>query len=355
MKSFYKNINWIKNIYRIRGPAQTRFNYLRLDKNERVSNIKTSFLKNLLNKIRTEHLTAYPETEKLYDLISSKIKVNKRSIVLTAGSDAAIRTCFDLFVGPKDKIITISPTFAMVDIYAKLYRAKQIKIKYDSKLNLDFKKLLNSINRKIALVIIANPNSPTGTLLGKDEIVKVLKKALKKNTIVLIDEAYFGFSKESCLPLIKKFPNLIVTRTFSKSFGLAGCRVGYIVSNQNLADKLFRFKPMYEINSIAILIATEFLKKTMDKKYINQTKEGKNYLITHLEKMNFDYIDTAANFIHINFKNKRNTAEKTFFKNKILVKGGPGVKGYENFLRITLGPKNNMKKVVFVLKKIKKL
>ena len=197
MKSFYKNINWIKNIYRIRGPAQTRFNYLRLDKNERVSNIKTSFLKNLLNKIRTEHLTAYPETEKLYDLISSKIKVNKRSIVVTAGSDAAIRTCFDLFVGPKDKIITISPTFAMVDIYAKLYRAKQIKIKYDSKLNLDFKKLLNSINRKIALVIIANPNSPTGTLLGKDEIVKVLKKALKKNTIVLIDEAYFGFTKES--------------------------------------------------------------------------------------------------------------------------------------------------------------
>ena len=70
MKSVYKSINWIKNIYRIRGPAKTRFDYLRLDKNERVSNIRTSFLKNLLKKIRTEHLTAYPETEKLYDLIS---------------------------------------------------------------------------------------------------------------------------------------------------------------------------------------------------------------------------------------------------------------------------------------------
>ena len=171
--------------------------------------------------------------------------------------------------------------------------------------------------------------------------------------IVLIDEAYYDFSGYTVLPLLKKFPNLIIARTFSKSFGLAGCRVGYLVSQQKLASRLFKLKPMYEINSIAVLIVTELLKnEQLVKKYLRETSEGKKYLISKLKDLNFSFLKTYANFLHINFGNKRKLAESSFIKKNILVKGGPGVKGFESYLRITLGPKQQMKSVIKALKKI---
>ena len=171
--------------------------------------------------------------------------------------------------------------------------------------------------------------------------------------MVLIDEAYFGFSSYTALPLIKRFPNLVIARTFSKSFGLAGCRAGYLVSQTKIAKRLFKLKPMYEINSIAVLIATELLKKTiLVKRYLRETREGKKYLMEKLDSLNFEYLESHANFLHINFGKNKGIAEKLFKKNNILVKGGPGVYGFENYLRITLGPKKNMRAVTQVIKKI---
>ena len=141
------------------------------------------------------------------------------------------------------------------------FRAKQIKINFDNNLTLNFKKLLMSINKNVSMIMFANPNSPTGTILQNHEIIKVLKKAKKNNCYVVIDEAYFGFYNKSALALIKKYSNLIILRTFSKAYGLAGLRSGYIVSNKNNIDQLYKYRPMYEINSIAALASEEILKK----------------------------------------------------------------------------------------------
>jgi len=350
-KLYDKRLSWVDDIFRIRGPFKTRLNKLRLDKNERISHFEKKFFNQILKKIKSEHLTAYPETEPLYDLLAKKLKVSRKSLVLSAGADSALRSCFDLCVKPGDRVITISPTFAMIDIYVKFSQAKQIKIKYRSNLKLDFEKLINSINSKVSLIVFANPNSPTGTILDHNQILNILKKAYSMGVIVLIDEAYFDFSKYTTLPLLKKFSNLIIARTFSKSFGLAGCRIGYLISQPKLADRLYRLRPMYEVNSIAIIIATELLKnEQLVKKYLKETNEGKKYLISELKILNINYLNTYANFLHIDLK-KKWIAENIFKKNNILVKGGPGVKGYENYLRITLGPKKYMKLVVEVIKK----
>tara|TARA_B100000700_G_scaffold273221_1_gene317376 strand:+ start:3157 stop:4227 length:1071 start_codon:yes stop_codon:yes gene_type:complete len=353
-KSLLKKYSWIDNIFRVRGPLNTRFNKLRLDKNERVSNLEKNFFNLIKKKLKHEHFTTYPETENLYNLLAKKLKISKNSLVLTAGADGALRLCFDLFVKPKDKVITLSPTFAMVDIYVKLFKSRQIKIKYNKNLELNYDKLLRSIKSNVSLLIFANPNSPTGTILNNQQILKILKKAKQKGVIVVIDEAYEGFSEYTALPLIKKFSNLIITRTFSKSFGLAGCRAGYLVSQPYLATKLFKFKPMYEINSIAALTVFELLKNDkLIKKYLKDTKQGKQYLIKKLKLLNYNFLKSYANFIHINFKNKKKIAEKLFEKENILVKGGPGVAGFEKYLRITLGPIKQMNKVVKILNKIR--
>lgn len=348
--------SWADKIQRVRGPIETRFNKIRLDKNEKPDNHLSELLKKLKFNIRHEHLTAYPETEILYKTISKKFKIGKDFIVLTPGSDAAIKNCLDLFTEKDDKIITIEPTFAMVDVYSKIKRVKQIKIGYNRKLALDYKKLFITIkNKKISLVILANPNSPTGTIIPKKTLSKILQSCSKKSIAVLIDEAYYGFYKSTMIPLIKKYNNLIVCRTFSKAYGLAGCRVGFLAANKNLAKRLYNLRPMYEINSIGVLIANEILKKnSFVAKNLKDQLYGKKYLIKQLKKLKIQYIDGHANFIHINLGNKKNKAERIFFKHNILIRGGLDVQGYENFLRISLGPKNMMKDVVKILKNILK-
>ena len=347
---------WADKIHRIRGPIKTRFNKVRLDKNEKPDYHLSEFLKKIRKNIRNEHLTAYPETEILYRTISKKFKIKKDSIVLTPGSDSAIKTCLDLFTKKGDKIISIDPTFAMVDIYSKIKRVQQIKINYDKKLELDYEKIFRTLkNIKVNLIILANPNSPTGTIIPKKILFKILQTSRKRNVAVLIDEAYFGFYNYSTIPLIKKYNNLVVCRTFSKAYGLAGCRVGFLVSNKNLAKRLYNLRPMYEINSIGTMIVNEILKKnSFVSKNLKEQLDGKKYLLTELKKLKLQYLDGYANFIHINLGNRMKRAERTFQKHNILIRGGLNVPGYKKFLRVSLGPKNIMKSVIKILKNILK-
>ena len=158
MKNFRLRTNILQPIYRERGPVKSRLKYLRLDKNERVSSFEKKLFKNILKKFKSEYLTAYPELEKIYTLIAKRNNISKNNLVITAGSDGAIRMCFDLFTKNNDQIICLSPTFAMVDIYSRTHKLKQIKIKYDTNLVLDLKSILNKITKNIALIILANPN-----------------------------------------------------------------------------------------------------------------------------------------------------------------------------------------------------
>jgi histidinol-phosphate aminotransferase len=334
---------WIDAVYRVRGTTPSRLDSLRLDKNERTTRFNDSFFSRVVSKLRHEHLTAYPETEPLYDKLANILNISRDQIVLTAGSDAGIKNCFELAVERGSEVITISPTFAMVDIYAQLFGVKQIKIGYSSDLTFQSDAMLNAITQNTSLIIIANPNSPTGTLLSNNEIESILNKASLFGAIVLIDEAYYGFCKQTALPLVSKYSNLIVARTFSKAFGLAGCRVGFLVAQQELAQRLYRYRPMYEVNAFGVLAAMEILDHPeLIAEYLDETQQGREYLKRSLDKLGYKYIDTKANFIHVDFGSKRNEIEKTFIDQNILVRGGPGVVGYDTYLRVSIGPKDSM-------------
>ena len=355
MKKKYKYFNVIDNLERFRGIYPTRLNKIRFDANERVSEFESQFLKLLKQKIKSHHFTAYPEVEEIYDLISKFNKIKRENIMITAGSDIGIRHCFELFTTPKSKVITLSPTFGMYDVYSKIFRVKQTKIGYDKNLILNFEKLLNSIDKKTNLIMIANPNSPTGTIISENNILKILKKAKQNNCYVVIDEAYFGFYKYSSIKLIKQFNNLVILRTFSKAIGMAGIRAGYIISNKINIKRLYSFRPMYEISSISCLAIKEVIKnyRTVNK-YINQTNLGKKYLVNELNKLNLKNFETFSNFILVDFKNK-DLSFKVFnqLKNKgILVRKAPNINACKNSLRFTLGPTKFMK---MLIKEIKKL
>ncbi len=342
-------IQKIKNLKRERANSFSRKTYLRLDKNEKVNNFKDILLRKI--NLSSFDLSAYPEVAKIYNLISKKLKIPEKQVLITPGSDFGYRVCFELFCKKRKNIICLEPTFGMVEVYAKLNNLKKKGIGYDRNLKLKIHDLFKHINNKVALIILANPNSPTGTIINKERIHEIIRKAQKFNIPVIIDEAYYGFYDYSLIKEINRFKNLIILRTFSKSFGLAGLRAGYLISNETIIKELFKFKPMYEINSVACKVLEIFLKhKNLEKLFIKEVMDGKNYFQKELHKLNLEYLDTNANFIHVNLRNKKKIIEKKLKDKKILVRKGPGVRGFESFLRFTLGPKKEMKKVIDVLK-----
>ncbi len=342
-----KHKEWVDKVYRVRGGVETRLDKIRLDKNERVSHLGEEFWGDLLSKIKQEHILAYPEVEPFYSKLADFLGVSTENLVVTAGADFAIKIAFELFVNPGDEVIVLDPTFAMIDVYSDLYNARKTKIGYDSNLNLEIEKLMDAISDKVSLVIIANPNSPTGTYISNDTISHILERAKKYSIPVLIDEAYWGFCPYSALDLLNTYGNLIIVRTFSKTAGLAGLRIGYAISSKIIARLMSKFKPMYEVNSIAILFASNLLDNwNIVDEHIKQVDEGKRYLVEELNNLSFKTIDTYTNFIHVDFNSKRELVLSAFKGNGILVKGGIGVDGFDNYVRITIG---NIKEMTRVL------
>jgi len=350
-----KHKKWVGKISRYRNILISRNNKIRLDKNERITNFDKIFFKKFISKITSEKISSYPEVSDLYMVLSNLHKLKTNQFVLTAGVDGAIKNCFELFVSKNDKVITLNPTFAMVDVYCKIFGAKRISIHYDRKLNLNINYLSKSINRNISLIIIANPNSPTGTLISHFNMEKIIKKANINNVPVLVDEAYYDFCNATVLSLLKKYNNLIISRTFSKAYGLAGLRVGYIITNTKLAKLLFNLKSMYEVNSIGVLAGIMMLKNSkIHKHYISETKKGLKILIKFLEDNNIAFLKTYANFIYINIGKKINYFYDKLYKDGILTKKGLEIKGYNSYLRITLGPPRQINTFISKLKNFKK-
>ncbi len=347
--------NWLQKIHRLSPDIIDRSKYLRLDKNERVIPFDKELIRFLKKKLNSFYLSAYPNTLKIKKLIAKQIKVKEQMIYLSAGSDISLKTCFELFTKKNDTIIVINPTFGMVNVYSNIYGLKTIKIGYNKKLELDYKRLFKSLTKKISLIILANPNSPTGTIIPKKTMIKIFMKTKKLNIPLVIDEAYEGFYEKNYVEFVKKYKNLIITRTFSKSFGLAGLRAGYAVTNSNYANLMNKFRPMYEINSISCLVIEYCLKNySLVKRHIKEVKHSKNYLAKELKKLNIDFIDTYANFFHIKLGKNNIALEKKFKSKRILFRKGPGVKGFEDYCRFSLGSVKQMKKVLSLVKDVSK-
>ena len=345
--------NRLEKIYRAEPERIDRSKYLRLDKNERIIPFEKIFLHFLKNKINSYNLSAYPNIIRIKKIIAKKINVNYKMIYLSAGSDLALKTCFELFTKNKSKVIILEPTFGMVNVYCKIYNLKSIKIGYGKNLNLNYKKLFRSLTKKISLVVLANPNSPTGTIIPEKIMVEIINKSNKLRVPMVIDEAYEGFFADSYKKYIKKNKYLIITRSFSKSFGLAGLRAGFAISNQKIIELMNKFRPMYEINSISCL-AIEFLYKNYSivKKHIKEVNAAKNFLIKKLKKLKINFIKTHANFMHIELGKNSEFLEKKFKSNGILFRKGPGVKGFESFSRFSIGSKNQMQNVLNIIKNV---
>ena len=243
-------------INRINDISSDRNEYIRLDRNEDPDGWPRNHFKNVINKITPSDFSCYTESETLKKKIADLVTCKEENIFITSGADGAIKTICEIYLDNNDKVLIEDPSWPMYEVYSNAYTKKIEKIAYSNNLTLNPKIFCELIQKeKIKLVIIANPNMPTGTIKSLKSLEEILKIAYRRKTIVVIDEAYYWFSNITLSPLIKKYSNLIIVRTFSKAFGLAGLRVGYCISSKKRINELFLLKPIVEANSLGIKIS----------------------------------------------------------------------------------------------------
>ena len=287
-----------------------------LNQSERSQPIPQHYYTEFLKSLTHEDFSYYPNTKNFKEKICNFYNVKPKNLFLSDGSDIGIKSIFETFT-TCGNIVTSEPSFPMYQVYASLYNCQYKGIHYDvDLLELSIDRILEFVDDDTDLIILANPNSP----IGDYKTFKEIKPLLDTGKMVLIDEAYVEFSKnESFIKYIDDYPNLIVTRTFSKGFGAAGCRVGMTFAHKDTIEPISKFRQMYEITGVSLKYC-EFLLNNhhLVDTYIKEVVEEKKKVVSMLK--HYEVIDSNCNWIHFNNQDNNKKTKEVFDKHKVLVK-----------------------------------
>ena len=287
-----------------------------LNQSERSQPIPHSYYTKFLRSLKQEDFAYYPNTKNFKEKICEFYNVKPENLFLSDGSDVGIKSIFETFT-TCGNIVTSEPSFPMYGVYASLYKCPYRGINYNKETRqLSIEHMLKFVDDETQLIILANPNSPIGDYKTFEEI----KPLLDTGKMVLIDEAYIEFSgKESFIKYINDYPNLIITRTFSKGFGAAGCRVGMTFAHKDTIEPISKFRQMYEITGVSLkycefLLNNHYLVDT----YIQEVVEEKKKVVSMLK--HYEVIDSDCNWIHFNNQDNNKKTKEILDKHKVLVK-----------------------------------
>lgn len=346
----------LENIVRLKNPAEPRGQYLRLDKNENLITFPPAFMKKVRQVLTADFISIYPEFDPVYETLAKWLGLKTANLFITAGSDAAIKAVFEVFISKGDKVAVMHPTYAMYYVYSQIFNAEIIKIGYDENLDIKTQDIIDCLkNNRPKLLCIANPNSPTGTVIGHEDLLLIIKSAEEYGTVVLIDEAYYLYYEKSVIDLVDRFSNLIVTRTFSKAFGLASARFGFAASNERLIGFLNKVRPLYETNAYAAELAKLAVENyDIIKSNVQKTQTGKKYLERELKKMGLKFRKSYANFVLIDVGSPEKSKEIVAFMKtkKILIGGNFNYPGMQTCIRVTVGSKKQMERFLAELRSV---
>lgn len=293
----------------------------------------------------------YPDSNvtKLRQRLSLKVGVPKDWIAIGNGSDELIHLLCQLFLGPDRKVLDLPPSFPMYSFFSGITGATIVSVPRNKDFTLNLEMIMKKIS-EVNLVFIANPNNPTGTVIEP----KTIEKIARKGVPLVIDEAYFEFCNISALPLLSKFDNLMILRTFSKWAGLAGLRIGYLIANPEIINKINSIRPPYNVNAVAQAAALQVLEN--EEHFLTSVKElikGRELLLkTFKTSSEWRVIPSKAACVTIiPQKIPAETVNQKLMERNILVKvlATPGLK---NALRISIAPPEVMKKLITALKQI---
>ena len=317
------------------APEEGRAGKLRLDFNENTVGCSPAVLR-ALRGVTSEQLAIYPEYEAASRRLARHFRVRPAEMLFTNGVDDALRLLMETFVEPGDTVLVAEPTFSMYRFFSEVAGARVLAVRYDDAMVFPLDATLRALARSPRLLLLANPNNPTGTLLGHAALRRILDAAPR--TLVLVDEAYFEFSGLTVLPWIRRRPNLVVARTFSKAAALAAVRLGVLFAREDLAGAMRRAFTPYPVNTLALVAAEAALKdQKFLRGYVRQVRDSRKQLARGLERLGARVFPSAANFLLADFGPGAGKLARRLARRGILLRDRRDDFGRDGFLRITAG------------------
>lgn len=347
---YYINEN-IEDLFRI-FDQNSRDGYLRMDLNENPVGLSQEFIDEVLSKVTPEFVAKYPEQLEFTRKLAKFIGVEVENICLVNGSAEGIRYAIQAYSRPGGKVLSVTPSYAMYDVYCEMYGRESVHVHYDEKLNMHVDELIDAINDDIDLVIVLNPNNPVGDVYSYEEMDKIVEACKKHECTLLIDEAYFYFYPNSFLKYALENDHVLVTRTFSKVFSLAGARLGYVVGRPREVEIVQKLCTPHNVNSFGILFAESIIEKEgMLEELVEKQVMGKQHLIDTLEDKGYIVNAKEGNFIFIKPKNRDASEIVDLMKKekKILIKVYKDIPDLGDCLRVSTGEIEVMDKFIEAL------
>ncbi len=321
--------------------------FLLLDFNERTLPISQCIEQALIDYIQSGRLQMYPSYGDVVAQIAAYSGVEEQQLMITNGSDQGIDLVFRAAAQLGHEAIIPEPSFAMYTQCAAIEDLKVISPQYDRETGFPIEGVLSAINERTRIICVANPNNPCGTPVSKDDIVRILRAA--PDAAVLVDECYYEYMRETVVDLISSYPNLLITRTFSKTWGIPSLRMGYLMSAAENIESLLKVRGPYDINQLAIVACQAALESPEDMQtYTREVmEESKPLFEKYLEDKGIVFWPSSANYLWT-FPENPDDVEQALQQAGVLVRPKKDANGAVG-LRITIGTKEQTEKVIQIL------
>jgi histidinol-phosphate aminotransferase len=331
-------------------PTAGRAGKLRLDFNENTVGCSPRVVASLCARLSAGQLAVYPEYAEARQAIAAFFHVPPEQLLFTNGTDEAIQVLINTYVDDGQEVLLLKPAYAMYRFYAEVAGAQIREIAYKPPV-MDFPlaELLDAITPATRAVIIANPNNPTGTGVPPQSIERILKRA--RRAVVMIDEAYYEFSGVTALALVDHAPNLFVSRTFSKVYGMAAMRLGCLFSQPVNIGFLHKAQSPYSVNTLAVMAAQEAIRDTAYiESYVTEVLAARELLCVGLEKLGIPYVPSSANFVLMRVGKRSIEIRDCLRQCGILVRD----RSYEipGAVRVTVGTREQIRQLLSALEEI---
>ena len=323
---------------------------LRLDFNENTAGCSPRVLERL-RQLDGETFARYPEREKGEAVVATHLGVSPEELLLTNGTDEAIHLVCETYLEPDDEVLIVVPTFAMFEIYAAATGARVISIPAGPDFAFPTQAVMNQINGRTRLIAVANPNNPTGAFVPLADLMQIAAAA--PDATVLVDEAYFEFCGESMAPNWRGLPNLFVSRTFSKAYGMAGLRIGVLMGNPGEVSVIRRASSPYNLNSVALAcLPAALADQEFVRDYATQAVDGRRELENELAAWGIRFWSSRANFVLFYLGEQCKPFLARMRERGILVRDRSSDYGCQDCVRITVGLREHNQQMLTNLREV---
>jgi len=331
-------------------PIEGRAGKLRFDFNENTLGCSPR-VRAALARITREQVAMYPEYDEVRRRLARFFRVSPGELILANGADDVLRLVADAFIEPRSRVLVVEPTFPMYRFYVELIGARLVRLWLDREMRFPLPDVLRALRSRPRVFFLANPNNPTGTLVPKDDLRRILKAA--RGTLVVVDEAYAEFSGVTVLPWIRRYPNLVVVRTFSKAAGLAGLRMGCLLARRELISAMRKAQPPFPVNTAALVAAEAAARdRSYIWRYVQEVRRSKRELESALARLGVKTFPSGANFLLADFGPCAPAILRQLERRGILLRDRKADFGRAGYVRITVGTRPQTRRLIRALNQL---